>query len=165
MQQNFYVGIVENRRDDPLKLGRCQVRVFGVHTEQLEDIPTSALPWAIPLMPATSASISGIGHSGSQYLEGSQVFLFFQDGESKQQPIILGGFHGIPVSQSPFGTNNQESDSVPTIVDSKVTSSVRASSDTSTADTTGMPVEDAYGDPVDASLGPPPVDISKMVYP
>jgi hypothetical protein len=28
----FYTGVVENR-EDPLKIGRCQVRIVGLHTE------------------------------------------------------------------------------------------------------------------------------------
>lgn len=162
MIQNFFLGIVENRYD-PLMLGRVQVRVFGVHTESLDDVPTSALPWAIPLMPATSASISGIGHSGSQYIEGSQVFLFFQDGESKQQPVILGGFHGIPVNQSPFGATANQGSVPANSAGATVTSSVKPASTTESADTAGTPVEKQESDTSTSAEVKPPVDISKMV--
>lgn len=37
-----YVGIIEDN-NDPDKLGRCKVRIHGIH----DDIPTSDLPWAI----------------------------------------------------------------------------------------------------------------------
>lgn len=165
MNQQFFVGVVENR-DDKMKLGRVQVRVFGVHTESLSDIPTSALPWAIPLMPATSASLSGIGHSGSQYLEGSTVFLFFQDGESKQQPVILGGFHGIPLDKNPFGASTTESVEVSNVTPTnKVTSSVRPTGTNTLVDSAGTPVLDGSGEPI--KTGTPDlnelVDISKMV--
>lgn len=103
MNQLIYLGIVEDRRNDPLKLGRVRVRVFGIHSESLEDIPTESLPWAIPIMPATSASLSGIGQTVG-YVEGSLVFVFFQDGESKQQPIILGSAAGVPQEKTPFGS-------------------------------------------------------------
>lgn len=99
MHTNYYTGIVENR-DDPLKLGRCQVRVFGVHTESLDDVPTSALPWALPLMPITSASLSGIGHSPTGPVNGTMVLVYFQDGESKQMPIMMGTLPGIPQNQN-----------------------------------------------------------------
>lgn len=82
-----------------MKLGRVQVRVFGVHTESLTDIPTSALPWAIVIGPTNSAGVSGIGQT-TKLLEGSMVSLFFQDGESKQQPMILGTIAGVPVGFS-----------------------------------------------------------------
>ena len=47
MNQIFYTGCVENRLD-PLKLGRCQVRVVGLHTENKVELPTFDLPWAHP---------------------------------------------------------------------------------------------------------------------
>jgi predicted chitinase len=152
MNQTFFVGVVENRMGDPLKLGRCQVRVFGVHSESLDDVPTSSLPWAIPLMPATSASLSGIGHSGTQYIEGTTVFVFFQDGESKQQPIIMGSMAGVPLDKSPFGKTNaylnenfteSHKDTVKT-----GTVSVQATSGDTLLDSSGTPVLDGSGAPV-----------------
>ena len=64
----WFTGIVENANNDPLKLGRVQVRIFGIHSDKLvednstgEGIPTNKLPWAVPLMPVNGPSISGIG--------------------------------------------------------------------------------------------------------
>ena len=42
---NWFMGVVESR-DDPLNLGRCQIRIFGFHTDNIQEIPTSDLPWA-----------------------------------------------------------------------------------------------------------------------
>ncbi len=140
MQQQFYLGIVEDRLNDPLKLGRVRVRVFGVHSELLADVPTSSLPWAIPLMPATSASLSGIGSAPTQYLEGSMVFVFFQDGDAKQQPIILGSAHGIPLSYDPYdssGTVNENFDELT----GRVTVDGVVIPDSATAPETPVPVE------------------------
>ena len=36
---NWWIGVVENRQD-PEKLGRCKVRVFGYHTDSKELLPT-----------------------------------------------------------------------------------------------------------------------------
>jgi len=58
----WWVGVVENR-NDPDMLGRCQVRIIGFHTEDKTQLPTEDLPWAYPMLPVTSASISGIGQS------------------------------------------------------------------------------------------------------
>ena len=44
----WWIGVVEDR-DDHEKLGRCRVRVFGVHTDDLIAIPTEDLPWAISI--------------------------------------------------------------------------------------------------------------------
>ena len=86
---NWWLGVVEDR-DDPLRIGRCRVRIYGYHTSSTEILPTRDLPWAWPIMPVTSAGISGIGWSPTGPVEGSTVFGFFLDGEECQQPAMLG---------------------------------------------------------------------------
>lgn len=93
----FYYGIVENRQD-PLKLGRCQVRIVGLHTEDKTILPTDDLPWAYPMMPINSASISGLGWSPTGVVQGSCVICFFMDPDN-QQPIMMGTVGGIPHTQ------------------------------------------------------------------
>lgn len=85
----LFYGVVEDVLD-PLQMGRARVRCFGFHTEDKTLIPTASLPWATPLMPVTSASMSGIGQSATGLLPGSWVVGFFRDGPSAQDPIILG---------------------------------------------------------------------------
>ena len=41
----WWQGVVEDRLD-PLKIGRCRVRILGFHTEDKNKIPTNDLPWA-----------------------------------------------------------------------------------------------------------------------
>ena len=91
----LHYGIVEDARSDPLKLGRCKVRVVGIHTDNSTELPTSELPWAIPIQSITSAAMSGIGHSATGIVEGSMVVILFADAE-KQTPLILGTVAGIP---------------------------------------------------------------------
>lgn len=91
----FYYGVVESRAD-PLKLGRCKVRIVGIHTENSSLLPTKDLPWAMPLQPITSAGVSGIGVSPTGPVEGTWVVCFFRDGESYQEPIMIGTIGGIP---------------------------------------------------------------------
>lgn len=98
MGTQFHVAIVEDRFD-PLKLGRYRVRVFGSHTESLADIPVTSLPWAIPL--SKNASMSGIGLAPN-YVEGSLVYIFFQDEDSRQMPVIVGAVAGVPISKITF---------------------------------------------------------------
>jgi predicted chitinase len=168
MEQQFFMAIVESR-NDPLKLGRVQIRIFGVHSEILEDVPTESLPWAIPLMPATSASLSGIGHSGTQYIEGTMVIVFFMDGASRQQPMIMGSMHGIPINKDPLSSvvdtnaaeiiNNLNSSSTQT-------SSVQPTTSNTLIDSSGTPVTDSSGAPVVSNpidTTSPPLDISDMV--
>lgn len=99
---SIYLGVVESRHD-PLKLGRHQVRVFGVHSEKITDIPTDSLPWAITI---STGSMSGIG-SSPIYIEGTVVYLFFQDGDSKQMPVIIGSMQGAPMEKTPFPGGDQ----------------------------------------------------------
>lgn len=94
----LYTGVVENRKD-PLKLGRCQVRVVGIHTHDKTVLPTAELPWAYPLQTINSAAISGIGQSPVGVVEGTWVVVMFRD-DDNQQPIILGSIGGIPQQES-----------------------------------------------------------------
>ena len=97
-----FVGVVEDR-NDPLSLGRCRVRAFGIHTEDKAMIPTEDLPWATPVMPFNSASISGIGISPTGPVEGTWVVGMFLDGIHMQQPIILGTLVGQPMEKLSSG--------------------------------------------------------------
>ncbi len=94
---NFYwwFGVVEDR-NDPLRLGRCRVRIIGYHTEDNEVLPSEDLPWAIPVMPANSAGSSGVGWSPTGAVEGSWVVGFFADGENGQHPMFFGTVGSIP---------------------------------------------------------------------
>jgi hypothetical protein len=89
----WWVGVVEDR-NDPERLGRCKVRIFGYHTEDVNLLPTEDLPWAIPIQPITSASISGIGTTPVGIVPGTWVTGWFLDGEDAQKPVILGTIPG-----------------------------------------------------------------------
>jgi predicted chitinase len=103
---NFYTGIVENRID-PLNLGRCQVRIVGLHTHDKTQLSTEDLPWAYPLQPVTSAAMNGIGYTPIGPVEGTSVIIVFAD-EDLQQPIMMGTLGGIssPPGIIDDGTNN-----------------------------------------------------------
>jgi methyl-accepting chemotaxis protein len=85
----WWIGVVEDRFD-PLYLGRCRVRIFGSHTDNLQEIPTADLPWATPIYPVNDS------RSFSTPMEGDYVFGFFMDGTSSQAPAMLGVFPAIP---------------------------------------------------------------------
>lgn len=92
----WWQGLVEDV-NDPLMLGRVRVRIVGYHTEDKSKggIPTSDLPWAMVLLPTTSATVSGKGQSPTGLVPGSWVMGFFKDGEEAQQPVVFGTFAGI----------------------------------------------------------------------
>lgn len=124
----IYFGVVESRLD-PLKLGRCKVRVTGIHTEDKFDLPTDDLPWAYPMQSIDSAAMSGIGRSPIGVVEGTWVVVQFAD-EYKQMPIVVGTVGGIPTKEIP--TSNVS------ITESTIT--VTDSDNTPVVDSSGTPV-------------------------
>ncbi len=105
----FHTGVVESR-DDPLKIGRCKVRVVGIHTEDATILPTDDLPWAYPMQPVTSAAMNGIGHTPIGPVTGTWVIIFFQD-EAKQFPVMMGTIGGIP-QQSLYGQIDTDNNNI-----------------------------------------------------
>jgi hypothetical protein len=102
------LGVVEDRMD-PLEMGRVRVRILGKHSPNLSEIPTDSLPWATVMLPTTSPSVSGLGHT--QFLvEGSWVVLAFND-DFMQDPIVLGTVSGMPAEtaweQEPDGVETK----------------------------------------------------------
>jgi len=91
----WWHGVVEDI-NDPLKVGRCRVRIYGFHTGSKILIPTESLPWASVIQPITSAAISGKGTSPTGVLPGTWVVGFFRDGPHAQDPIIMGTVAGYP---------------------------------------------------------------------
>lgn len=113
----WWFGVVEDT-DDPLKIGRVRVRVFGYHTDDKTKVPTSTLPWAHVLQDVSSASISGVGRSPTGILRGSHVFGFFRDSLNAQHPVVMFSVGGIPTElpdkkrgfNDPTGTYPKEKD-------------------------------------------------------
>ena len=91
----WFIGVVEDR-DDPLQLGRVRVRCYGWHTDDKNQIPTEALPWAVQLQGITSPALNGMGQSPTGLVEGSWIVGFFLDGERAQEPLILGSIASAP---------------------------------------------------------------------
>jgi hypothetical protein len=82
----WWIGVVESRQD-PLALGRCQVRFFGYNNDSLADNPTSMLLWAHPAHSLNDSTFA-------TPKESDVVFGFFADSYSRQQPIMLGVIPG-----------------------------------------------------------------------
>lgn len=91
----WFFGVVESR-NDPLKLGRVQVRVHSFYSPNKSLAPTEQLPWAIIMMPPTNPSHDKVGLSPNGLTVGSTVVGFFVDGTDANHPIIIGTVHGIP---------------------------------------------------------------------
>ena len=96
----WWFGVVEDR-DDPLRMGRCRVRIMGYHIDSKEILPTEDLPWAFPIMPANNPSISGTGTSSNGVVTGTWVVGFFADGSDGQHPMFFGTVGAVP--GGPYG--------------------------------------------------------------
>ena len=119
MKQNVFFGVVENR-SDPLELGRCQVRVVGLHTHDKNLLPTSDLPWCATMQPSISAAMNGIGWTPIGPVEGTSVIVMYLD-DTYQQGVIMGAVGGIATEPVPIDFD----DSGPIIKQDKATETVR----------------------------------------
>nr|QMP83611.1 MAG: hypothetical protein [Caudoviricetes sp.] len=90
----WWTGIVESR-DDPKKIGRLQIRIYGWHTDEKKYIPSDELLWAQPIFPTNS--------SNDTYTckEGDTVFGFFLDNDSAQYPVVFGRIPDVPAKLYP----------------------------------------------------------------
>ena len=94
----WFIGVVESSAD-PLHMGRVRVRVYGVHNDDVNQVPESALPWASCIVPTTEDGVSGLGRSPG-LKPGAMVFGFYMDGKLSQQPLILGSIPRIEINEA-----------------------------------------------------------------
>ena len=93
--------------DDPLALGRVKVRIFGIHSENVEDIPEADLPWAQVVIPITEGGQSGLG-TNIGIKEHAQVYGIFLDGVNSQLPLVIGSISRIENPPVPAPTADEE---------------------------------------------------------
>ena len=102
----MWMGVVEDN-NDPIKLGRLRVRIFGWHSGSLKDVDgepgvqTEELPWAQVMQPVSSGSNSGIGGPLTGIQQGTWVMGIFLDGEIAREPLVMGSIPGIPTQANP----------------------------------------------------------------
>lgn len=94
--------------DDPQKNGRVKVEIFGYY----DGIEKEKLNWAMPVGSIYSASHQGIGRSPTGLKVDSVVFGFFADGDTAQNPVVLGTFYGKPEDYDTH-KNAQEENAIP----------------------------------------------------
>lgn len=96
-ETRWFIGVVKDI-NDPIELGRVKVRIFGVHSENVQDISDGDLPWAQVAVPITEGGSSGIG-TNIGIKPQAQVYGIFLDGKNSQLPLVLGSipkFERIP---------------------------------------------------------------------
>jgi uncharacterized protein involved in type VI secretion and phage assembly len=90
-------AVVEDN-NDPEKIGRVKVRIYGMHTEKNENsgefssISTSDLPWAEVMGGNQFGLISGVGTS-SVLRKGTWVWIVLED-ENPNKPVVIGTLIG-----------------------------------------------------------------------
>ncbi len=85
----WFFGKVVDVNSPPGMEGMIKVRIHGIHSPDVNDIPQSDLPWAFVIVPATEPGISGLGKM-PQIMPGAMVFGVFVDGKNSQVPMVLG---------------------------------------------------------------------------
>jgi len=108
-QNVFYRAVVEDNDDSGEKggpLGRCKVRILGIHSENAKrtgkniGTPTAELPWAeLAVSTGFHGGMSGIGISAVP-VKGTWVWVFL-DGGDWNRPIITGIIYGVSTKQGP----------------------------------------------------------------
>jgi hypothetical protein len=83
-----WVGVVENSHDK-LNIGMYKVRIIGLHSPNVEEVPVDNLPWAHGAIPLSQ------GYTTSVARPGEWVVGYFLDPETLQYPIIIGILPGI----------------------------------------------------------------------
>jgi hypothetical protein len=97
----WFIGVVETPSADD-SLGRVRVRVYGLHSNDMQDIDTYDLPLAQVMVPGTEEGTTGLGMN-PQLEVGAMVFGFFLDGKSSQLPFVLGSFPRTEIADPAVG--------------------------------------------------------------
>lgn len=98
MNDNMYRGVIEDN-NDPKKLGRVKVRIFGIHTSVNENagadfewVQTDQLPWATVMGSTSFGLVGGIGIS-SVLPKGTWVWVTLEQGRTNY-PVVIGTLIG-----------------------------------------------------------------------
>jgi hypothetical protein len=83
-----WVGVIENSHDK-LNIGMYKVRIIGLHSPNVEEVPVDNLPWAHAALPVSQSRTTSIAKPGEW------VIGYFLDPETLQYPIIIGILPGI----------------------------------------------------------------------
>ena len=97
-QVRWFIGTIVDV-NDPLKLDRVRVRVYGIHTSNTVDIPNEDLPSATVSIPVNEGGTSGLG-ANSQIKNRAQVFGIFLDGKDSQLPLVLGSIPKVETKRN-----------------------------------------------------------------
>ena len=92
--------------------GRVQVRIHGIHSRSVNDIPQNDLPWAQVMTPSDTYGGSGFG-THCQILPGTLVFGMFLDGGHSQLPMVLGSLPRVEYPTAVQASNREDIAAIP----------------------------------------------------
>lgn len=104
----WFYGVVNDRTNDPLKLGRVRVRILGHMTGNTQVIPVDHLAWSKCLLDVLSSGPECIGWTPLGITEAAWVWGFYEDGANSQAPVVVGVIPGTrdqKAGSDPTGTN------------------------------------------------------------
>lgn len=110
-EQILFRGIVEDN-NDPDKIGRVRVRVYGVHSQDKTLVKTEELPWSEVIGDNGFGLVAGVGLS-SVLRVGTWVWVMLEMGDFNK-PVVIGTIAGINSVTSdheyPFESRSKETD-------------------------------------------------------
>lgn len=86
-KHTFYRAVIEDN-NDPEKLGRVRVRILGIHSDNSDQVPSGALPWAEVMVSNMFGMNTGIGVSAIP-LQGTWCWVFLEHGDYNK-PVVIG---------------------------------------------------------------------------
>ena len=93
------VTIVGSSMQDVSASNRVKVRIVGYHSRDRKELPPEDLPWATVMMPSNAPTVRNAG-TVHGLENGAWVIGTFLDGESAQQPLVMGSIGITEKSQS-----------------------------------------------------------------
>lgn len=107
----FVATVIDNSPPYGLE-GRIQIRVHGIHSKDINDIPQVDLPWAQVMTPSDTFGGSGLG-THCQILPGTLVFGMFMDGKHSQLPMVFGSLPRVEYPSSVQSSGRDETTTNP----------------------------------------------------
>ena len=103
----WFIGRVIDAAPPPGLEGRIRIRIFGIHSDNTNDIPQADLPWAQVMNPSHSYGVSGFGVN-TMIQANALVFGLFLDGKNSQLPMVLGSLPQIEYPTSVQAAGRQD---------------------------------------------------------
>lgn len=96
------VTITGEKCVDYQESNRVKVRIMGYHTTERKQLPSLDLPWATVMLPTTETVTRHAAGTTHGLENGMWVLGTFMDGESAQQPLVMGSIGIVDKKQNSY---------------------------------------------------------------